>query len=149
MAKPFNIAPPNVRRVSVILDEDGNVVEEFVYEDSMSLLPDGSILQEKRGTSKQLSDSSVWSPAMQAGKEPVHVGICEDCRYPRFRGLRREEAKGGLVAMSHAVHCHRCGKLCCPRHATQCADDEVRCYACARTHGFLRFLKSIFFMREE
>ena len=149
MAKRFNIAPPNVRRTSVILDEDGNVVEESVYEDSMSLLPDGSVLQEKRGTSQQLSDGSVWSPAREVGKEPVHVGICEDCRHPRFRGVTREKSRTGLVALNQAVHCHSCGKLCCPRHATQCADDKMRCHACSGKHGLLQFLKSVFFVREE
>ena len=124
-------------------------MEEFVYEDSMSLLPDGSILQEKRGTSKQLSDGSVFSAAMQAAKDPVYVGICEDCRFPRFSGLKREKARTGLVALNQAVHCHSCGKLCCPRHVTQCADDQPRCHACARRHVFLRLLKSIFFVREE
>jgi hypothetical protein len=149
MAKPFNIAPPNVRRISVIQDRDGNVVEEFVYEDAMSLLQDGSILHETRGTSKQLSDDSVWSPALEVGKDPVHVGICEDCRYPRFSGIKREKARTGLVALNQAVHCHSCGKLCCPHHAIQCADDQPRCHACARKHVFLQLLKSIFFVREE
>ena len=149
MAKRFNIAPPNVRRTSVILDEDGNVVEESVYEDSMSLLPNGFILHETRGTSRQLSDGSVWSPALEVGKEPVHVGICDDCHHPRFSGLKREKARPGLVALNQAVHCHSCGKLCCPRHVTQCADDQPRCHACARKQVFLRLLKSIFFVREE
>ena len=149
MARGFNLAPPSTYSRHILRARHGEVVLEITHEDFMITQPDGRVEQHKISTAIETVDGTMWSPLMQLGRTPVHIGICEACRYPCSHGFRREEPTHGIVTLANAEFCCDCGRLCCPRHRKRCSDDNTRCLPCALGYRIKSFFSAIFFVEAE
>ena len=96
-------------------------------------------------------DGLQWNPLMaMRPNDPIFLAVCEFCRHPEVRFLRREAPTSGLVTLQNAVQCvGGCGMITCPRHRRVGSDRKPRCLRCARRHSIWRFFKPLFFKRVE
>ena len=142
---PISITPPSVVIETILRDIDGSPILELRYGEYIVRLPDGTQQMRKTGESILLSCGTMWNPGMMAR---VPVGVCDACRHPEFRGLRREAPRHGTVTLQRARMCASCGRLCCPRHFRR-LDGHLLCLKCAS--GFWptlkRFLAFLLFTR--
>jgi len=89
----------------------------------------------------QLVDGLMWNPALLAQANPVLLTVCETCRRPPTRSH-------GCLAVRNCRVCADCGQGTCPRHR-KLIGGHWRCLSCARMFRIKRFVRSLFFAREE
>ena len=145
------VAPPGSHSRSQYRDANGELILEIGFSEYIVTNPDHSVEQHKVGSSIELMCGTQWSPWTQPA---IPVGVCADCRQPRFAGFRRRLPRHGLVALARARLCSNCGRLCCPTRATRSdADGKWRCQACGRAHTrrslLGRMLKAILLVETE
>lgn len=133
---------PNRNTVATITDSKGKVIIEIRQEEYLIIGKDGSITSYSLYNNIILEDGMAWSPALLSGPKPIHIGACDICR------SRRRSKSHGLVAMAHARLCV-CGKLCCPKHRRQGADEKWRCPSCAHKYSVKRMFRPFFFRKKE
>jgi hypothetical protein len=134
--------------ITEIRDTNGDVILEIGLTETRIRLPSGEVVSQRNSVSIRTTDGSIWSPVQWMANPPRHVGICEQCRHPRFSLFRRERASHGIVLLKRAKLCE-CGVLCCPRHRRRCSDGVWRCLSCAKKHTVKQALLSVFFTREK
>ncbi len=132
--------------ITEIRDTNGDVILEIGLTETRIRMPSGEVVSQRNSVSIRTVDGSIWSPA-QWMAPARHIGICEQCRHPRFSLLRRERPSHGIVLLKRAKLCE-CGVLCCPRHRRRCSDGVWRCLSCAKKYTAKQALLSIFFVRE-
>ena len=115
------------------------LAKKLGIDDYMVMHPSGQIEQFRRLPNIALADGSLLNPLTR-----TPIGVCEDCRHPRFGWLRRERPSHGIVALARARLCTDCGRLCCPRHRSL-SGRRWQCLGCARRSRVWRFLLGIFF----
>ena len=133
--------------ITEIRDMTGEVILEISMEETRIRMPDGSVVSQRSSTSIRTAGGAIWSPLQWMARPPRHVGICDQCRHPKFSFFRRERPTHGIVLLKQAKLCE-CGMLCCPKHRRLGSDGVWRCPACAKKHMAKEALLSIFFTRE-
>jgi hypothetical protein len=118
----------------VLSDEKGRTIlqvgsNQFMVRDSHNNLIHRSIDE-----NILLSDGVFWNPGMLKKNPPVYVGICYKCRK---RGH-------GIVTISRAKTCVKCGRLCCPSHR-KLLDNQWLCIRCSWYRRIFKFFRFILF----
>ena len=148
MAQSHSNRGTTKRTITEIHDTNGDVILEIGLTETRIRLPSGEVVSQRNSVSIRTTDGSIWSPAQWMANPPRHVGICEQCRHPRFSLLRRERPSHGIVLLKRAKLCE-CGVLCCPRHRRRCPDGVWRCLSCAKKYTAKQALLSVFFTKEK
>ena len=134
------------KTITEIRDINGDVILEIGLTESRIRMPSGEVISQRNSVSIRTVDGSIWSPAQWLTNR--HVGICEQCRHPKFSLFSREKPSHGIVLLKRAQLC-ACGKCCCPKHRRQCSDGVWRCLACAKKYAAKQALLSVFFTKEK
>jgi hypothetical protein len=147
MATKPQIADPSTYSRTVLCDSDGKPIIQLSLDD-VSISDGKTVKQYKTSSAIRLMDGSFATLSLILSKDRPYAGVCEFCRKPPFRGLRRQRPAHGIVALHRAKPCADCGELCCPRHFTTCRDGKTRCLPCATKHRWRRLLEWVFFTEE-
>ena len=137
------VVAPNTHDVTRLLDEEGRLIVEVGVDEFTVVQPSGQLDQYRNLTGILLADGTLWSPLTR-----VPVGVCDECRHPRFHGLRREQPSHGIVSLQGARRCASCGRLCCPRHRKP-VGRHWQCLTCASKSRIWGIIRSILFTREK
>jgi ribosomal protein L37AE/L43A len=146
------IPVPNTNRhkqiITVLRDLDGSPILQVGFYEYDVKVPNGPAVHRRIGENMRLVCGLMWNPAMMLSPKPILVGICEQCRRPRFSLFFRKAPTHGIVSMDQAKHCTDCGTTCCPAHRKLSSDNKWRCLKCEALFKQRHFVKNIFFETE-
>ncbi len=151
MAKPhINIDPEDTITETTIRDMFGApiliITHAVIYE-----LQGNNYIERRRNETIELSDGFEWHAGMLSANPPIHISVCNLCRYP-LPAVFPERPTSGLVRTSSLEYCHECGLGICPKHRRRSRyDRRWRCLKCHKSFQkktiVKRTLRSIFCTR--
>ena len=146
---PF-ITPGDLHIQTVLRDRHGTEVYRTDMQTYTIRAPDGNMTTFRVGENIGLTDGTEWNPSMSMRQQdPIDIAVCETCRRPPLSLFRPERPSHGLCNAAKAKNCADCGDSVCPRHCRQGPDRRFRCLRCASRDRIKRWIRPIFFGREE